>query len=280
MELSNEQYGQILSWMDRQQRRVAELETENNELRRQLDDLRRGVGVSLVIQGRALPVSVLNALEPASAVASSAIPVPAPIGEYLASSLPGTPVPAPRPTHPAYPTYSAPRATQAPITPVSPVTPQHQMASRATPAPDSTWLTGKMRTVRPTAPQSSGMERQRTETPSHEMTPNWLREDTRTPTSPIAPRVQSWLPTPLPATPKPRTLASATGKQQAVRPPLRQEQATTSPTQPRPRRSTLPHLEPEHLPSLAQMTGRQPAVRIPGKPTTERTPFSDSFVLG
>ena len=264
--------------MDRQLRRVAELEAENGELRRQLDDLRHGVGISLVIQGRALPVSVLTAPERGGAVAAHTIPVPT--DEYPATSLPGTPVPAPRPSYPAYPTYSAPLAAQAPITPVSPVTPQHQMASRATPAPDSTWLTGKMRTVRPTALQSSGMERQRSETPSHEMTPNWLRDDTRTPTSPIAPRVQSWLPTPQPATPKPRTLASATGKQQAVRPPLRQEQATTSLTQPRPRRSTLPHLEPEHLPSLAQMTGRQPAVRIPGTPTSERTPFSDSFVLG
>ena len=282
VEVSNEQYGQIVDWMDRQKRQIAELESENRELRRQLDELRRGIGVSLVIQGRALPVTVLPSAEPTGPIAAA--PAPTRTGEYPArypASVITSPTPQPYPMYPAYPTYSAPLPAPVSAQPsFAPLTPD---AVRATPAPDSMWLTSHTRAVRaPAAAPAGGMlEHQRSVTPSQEMTPAWLRDDGRMPMPTVPPAPPSWPSTPQSTQPRPRTLASATGKQQAVRSPLRQgPAAVASPAPGRPRRPTLPHLEPEHLPSLAQMTGRQPVVRLPGTRSAERTPFSDSFVLG
>lgn len=285
MELSNEQYRQLVGWMERQQRRVADLERENRELRRQLDELRSGVGVSLVIQGRALPLTVLPAPEPTGPVAAAAH---ARTGEHPAYGLPNSlsSVPAARPSHSSHPAYSAPLAEQSlsPFFPITPAPPPTPTPVRPTPAPESTWLTGRMRAVRAPAQASrtGESERPRLATPSQEMTPAWLREyeDVRMP-APIIPPAPSWPSTPQPSAQRPRTLTAATGKQPAVRPPLRQSQSSAAlPTPARPRRPTAPRLEPEHLPTLAEMTGRQPAVRLPGKPSAERSPFSDSFVLG
>jgi hypothetical protein len=50
-------YHRLRQWLEQQERRLAEVEAENRELRRQLDELRRGVGVSVVIQGRAIPLA-------------------------------------------------------------------------------------------------------------------------------------------------------------------------------------------------------------------------------
>ena len=256
MELSNEQYRQMVNWMDRQQCRVAELEAENRELRHQLDDLRRGVGVSLVIQGRALPVSVLPAPEPTGPIATE---------------------------RPSYPVYSAPLQAQTPQAGrVSPATPPTAFTPRPMPAPDSTWLTGQMRAVRAPAPAAGASQPSRQTIPSQNMTPTWLREESALPAPivPSAPAVPSWPSTPLSAS-RPRTLASATGKQPAARSPLQLEAQATVPISPaRPRRPTVPRLEPQYLPSLGQLTGRFPAVRLPDKPAGERSPYSDSFVLG
>lgn len=133
------------------------------------------------------------------------------------------------------------------------------------PAPDSAWLTGQMRAVHAPAQRTAGARVARQQAASQEMTPTWLREEAPLsgPVVPPVPSSSSWPSTPGGAAQRPRTLASATGKQPAVRP----------------RRPTVPRLEPEHLPSLAQMTGRHPAARVPVRSAGERSPYSDSFVL-
>ncbi len=285
VELSNEQYTQMVGWMERQQRRVADLERENRELRRQLDELRCGVGVSLVIQGRALPVTVLPAPEPTGPVAAA--PAHARTGEYPAYSMRNSPSSVPAAPW-SLPSSSAPLAEQPP-SPFFPITPAIPPApvptpARPTPAPDSTWLTGRMRAVRaPMTPARAGeFAPPRAAMPSQDMTPAWLREhdEVRMP-EPILPPVPSWPSTTPAASQRPRTLAAATGKQPAVRSPLRQGQSSaTAPNFASPRQPMAPRLEPEPLPTLAEMTGRQPAVRLAGKRPAERSPFSDSFVLG
>jgi hypothetical protein len=54
------EYEQYANWYEHQQRRIAELETENRELRRQLEDLRRGIGIAVLIHGRPIPLTPLQ----------------------------------------------------------------------------------------------------------------------------------------------------------------------------------------------------------------------------
>ena len=50
-------FEEIAAWLEQQVRRVRALEAENRELRRQLDELRRGIGVAVMIEGRAFPLA-------------------------------------------------------------------------------------------------------------------------------------------------------------------------------------------------------------------------------
>lgn len=182
------------------------------------------------------------------------------------------------PAYPQYPTYSRPAAMQ-PAWPMPSEASMPQRAPRSAPAPDSTWLTGQMRAVRAPVSRVEAIGPRSVAANAQNMTPTWLREEVPLP-APSIPSAPSWPSTAMPSMPRPRTLASATGKQPAVRSPLRQGQAPTPFAAAQSRRPVAPRLEPEHLPSLAQMTGHRPAVRLSGKPDTERSPFSDSFVLG
>src|SRR5215468_120936 len=64
----NGEYGQYAEpyaepyadWYEHQQRRIAQLEAENRDLRRQLDELRRGIGVAVMIHGRPIPLAPLQ----------------------------------------------------------------------------------------------------------------------------------------------------------------------------------------------------------------------------
>src|SRR6266536_2196625 len=56
-----------------QKRLMDTLEAENRELRRQLADLRRGVGISLVIDGRTLPLSSERTTHPISSLSAAAL---------------------------------------------------------------------------------------------------------------------------------------------------------------------------------------------------------------
>ena len=53
-------FDEMAAWLLELERRLRVLEAENQELRRQLTDLRRGVGIALVIEGRTVPVAPLS----------------------------------------------------------------------------------------------------------------------------------------------------------------------------------------------------------------------------
>jgi hypothetical protein len=204
-------YEQMSVWLERQQRRIEDLEAENRDLRRQLDELRRGVGVSVMIHGRAIP---LASPSPSGSAYSSDGP---------ASSTPRRPVPAAPISH-SYGS-SAPQPSYAPPAPPQVAARQPAPASY----PDNDWLTGPQRPVKasphrarahviPAAPP-------RARSASQEMTPSWLRSDApapqeprqwrphaRTDSLPVPPRLE-----PIPQAPQ-RTLAQITGQQHAMRP--------------------------------------------------------------
>lgn len=217
MGISEHEYARLVRWVEQQQGHIAALEAENRALRRELADLRRGVGLSVVVQGRLLPVN----------------PTPTEVPQPNAGTTP----------HPSY----------------GPV-PRPPLYS------ESTWITGQARASNPPAPV-----RHRPITPSQEMTPSWLRDnDPHTPPQAPAPR---------------RTLAAATGpyptaprpssQQYRVAPDRQQTARQRVPARPLP---YAPEVAP--MPSLAELTGQRPAIRIPGwSQSGERNPYSDSFVL-
>ena len=249
MEISEHEYARLVRWAEEQQRRLAALEWENHELRQQVNDLRRGVGIAVVVQGRMIPVDPA----PAEMPQPNAGPMPHPsFGPALQHAPRSAPAQPSQPHHmpPIQPTPSAPPA------------PRSQVFS------EEMWITGQTRAVKP--PPAL-----RPTSLSQEMTPSWLREDApQSPTPPPAPR---------------RTLATATGSHPAMPKPPRtappeRQQSGRQRVQARPlSRPSDPRLEAVPLPTLAQLTGQQPAVRIPGREPQqpdERTPYSDSFVLG
>jgi hypothetical protein len=204
-------YEQMSIWLERQQRRIEDLEVENRDLRRQLDELRRGVGVAVMIHGRAISLASL----PSSGSAHSS--------DGPASSAPRRPVPAAPIPH-SYGS-SAPQPSYAPPAPSQVQVRQPAPAS----FPENDWLTGPQRSVKalprrerahvvPPAPP-------RPLSPTQEMTPSWLREAApapqeprqwrpraRTDSLPVPPRLE-----PVPQAPQ-RTLAQITRQQGAMRP--------------------------------------------------------------
>jgi hypothetical protein len=52
-------YLAMTEWLEQQERQLRALTEENRELRRQLSELRRGVGIVLVIEGRTMPLVAL-----------------------------------------------------------------------------------------------------------------------------------------------------------------------------------------------------------------------------
>ena len=252
------------AFMREQQRRIQELELENRELRRQLDELRRGVGMALIVQGRAIPLAPLSpyAMQGGSipyAAIAPALTAPSgwsPQSGHLA--LPGAPsgrignIPSDPPARSASGRwYDTPVPA---ITPVRPRQPTRPLSSEEIASPlgqrqavDASWLTGPVPAVRTrqesAAPQRSGAR------PSQRVTPSWLRED-------------------LPELP------NHSGTEPSARGHLPARGARNNGP-----RSLVPRLEPMPLPSLAQLTGKQPAVRRNAE-DEQHNPFADSFVLG
>ncbi|HLZ21445.1 MAG TPA: hypothetical protein VKQ30_04905 [Ktedonobacterales bacterium] len=249
MEISDHEYARMVRWAEQQLQRVAALEEENRELRRQVEDLRRGVGMAVVVQGRVISVNPA----PAEVPLPNAGPVSHPSFGPVFQTGP-QPVPAQPPYQPPY---------QEPVQP----TPRQEVFS------EGLWITGQTHAVKAPAPA------QRSTSPSQEMTPSWLREDVpQAPTAPPAPR---------------RTLSAATSSHPAMpkpQPPAPPQPPRAAPSAPQPAgrqrvlaRPLTPRLEATSLPSLAQLTGQQPAVRVPGRKRQQpddHTPYSDSFVLG
>lgn len=164
-------YEQMAAFVADLQRRVAQLEAENSVLRQQLDNLRRGVGISVNIMGQTLPVAAASypsspaASYPASPLANP----PAPNGtQYREAAAWG-----------AY--HQAARHTPPP----APRAPQPQAAP---PFPEDAWLSGSGPAVRPQrgerpapSPQRArepepARGHERTPQPSEWITPPFLRE--------------------------------------------------------------------------------------------------------
>ena len=218
MGISEHEYARLVRWVEQQQGHIAALEAENRALRRELEDLRRGVGMSVVVQGRVLPVN----------------PTPPEMPRPQAGTPPHPSYgPAPRP-----PVYS-----------------------------ESAWITGQAHAVNTPPPAPAP---RRPATSSQEMTPSWLRDsEPRTP--PPAQR---------------RTLSSATGAYPSTpRPPAQQHFRAAPDWQQTGRQRVparpLPHSpEVAPMPSLSELTGQRPAIRIPGwSQSDRRNPYADSFVL-
>ena len=259
--------GQMSNLMQLQQRRIAELEAENRDLRRQLDELRRGAGIAVLIEGQAIPLTTLapppaprppvltHPSQPMSAMpampampAMSAMPVPLATRSSTTSGRMPTVRGTAAPSTP-YPRMPMPR----PSTPSAPV-------RAVAPAQDNGWLTGATPVVRP-QPSAAMPATMPTARPASSVTPSWLRDEAPTvvaaPVAPAAPVSQS---------------------------------APVSQVQPRRRLSTgplarpsVPRLQPSGFPTLAQITGRMRAVQAQPQPELwpgERNPYADSFVLG
>ena len=246
---TNGEYGQIAGTIERQQRHIHELEAENRDLRRQLDELRRGIGVAIMIHGRAIPLAPLP-------YAGSSLPSNGPALAYGAGQVsyeqPSVAVPARQsyaktPPAPAHAGSGQPSAGQQPHAQPSPT------------FPESAWLTGPAPALRPSPRfERTPLAEPRPLTPTQEMTPSWLREEAHTPhrraqtEAASDPELQTWRAAPL------YTPRSNVPQDSLLRPV---------------------HLEPAPMRTLAQITGQQRAVR-PNDPADRRTPFSDSFVLG
>lgn len=293
----NVEYAQMTEALRWQQQRIIELEAENRELHRQLDDLRRGVGVSLIIAGRHIPI-VSPAADPITHSAASPAPgSPWASGLHspasptdtapIPTSIP-TPMPMPQP-------MMSPRAfpTQPPIHQPSHHTspqPAHLSArSNARPSettfPEHAWLTGPTPAVKPAQPARQPQAQQARSMPhegdsraefappsqqSQRFTPPaWMTEE--------APTVTSWEPTPAAVLPSYPPLP-------APHPPFPQGNTVPAP-------EDMWHAEQRYTskkyPTLAQITGKHPALSMPGKRKKagashddKHSPFADSFVLG
>ncbi len=182
--------GAMSSWNE-QQRRIQQLEAENAELRRQLDDLRRGVGVALVIHGRAIPLAAQPPSYPSQPDSARSGAAP-----HALSSL--------SPTRASTP-YDAPftAAARPPHAPPQP-----------SPFPEDAWLSDSGSTLM--SPPLTASARQGTS--SQDMTPSWLREHPHGQPAPRASARMRSVPNASRIEQAPmRTLAEITGHHQAVR---------------------------------------------------------------
>lgn len=291
------------AWAEQLQQRVMRLEMENRELRRQLDELRRGVGIAVLIQGR--PVALASpppampgtgsghftdapamsqtgarpAINPQMGPAPRSVPSPAWLTPGPRSRVPSVPIDGPR-------SY-APQMWQGAPSQVPDAGP------RSIPVPaEDLWLTGRQRAVQvprsshgpssfaspysqpmPYAPSMPSTPWQRPETPAQSVTPDWLRDPSPSMPLPIVPPTQT--PTPRPTlapmpTPAPRPASHA----EVGQPPRRIRSGSAA----RPLRGA--RLEPADVPSLAQLTGKHPALRpAEHRADGNRNPYADSFVL-
>jgi hypothetical protein len=147
----------VARWLAEREQRIQALEAENRALRLQLERLRQGIGIALVIDGRVVPIAPsspgITASAPVPAVAPAhqsapahqaapaqqhAIPHP-PRHATGPESIPHTPRPAAaRPTWPPLAETPAQLPAVGPLTPTGPVSAIGQWAAsppRATGAP-------------------------------------------------------------------------------------------------------------------------------------------------
>jgi hypothetical protein len=101
-------YHRLMAQIQYQQRRIAALEAENSELQRRLNDLRRGIGISVTVQGQTMTLSspvitvVSQSSEPADPGITGIFPtIDAPIGAAHATNRSIPPNPYAVPPRPA-----------------------------------------------------------------------------------------------------------------------------------------------------------------------------------
>ncbi len=288
MSATNTPYVQMIDALRWQQQRIIELEAENRELRRQLEDLRRGVGIALVIDGRQISL----ASSPAAASTSTPSTGPAQDAAWTSgahpSSAPTTAsVPTPRPVpSPITPQYALP--TQPPAHAAAHTAPPQRanaQPSEAATFPENVWLTGPAPALKPAQPaqqqpptrHTSRQEQNRRVEPQQPpqqlqrfTPPAWLHEE--------APSAASWESEPEASAPSSHPRVAA-----------RRHYTPHNPIPPVPEEIWRAEQQRDmgKFRTLAQITRQQPAVSIPGKPRktnnthdTDHSPFADSFVLG
>ena len=195
----------VTEYLAEQRQRIADLEAENRALRAQLDALCRGEGVSVLINGRQIPLAAL-----AAAAASHAE------AEHGRQRTPSTP-----------PDLYHHPAQRVPMPP--PHTPAHGEAV----FPEDAWLTSPSPAARPAGPGQRGSDTgAHALRPSERITPEWLRGARQSPAAPPQPQHQpaagnrsgdawsdSYGPAPF------GTLAQITGQRPAMRPQRRDPNA-------------------------------------------------------
>lgn len=223
----------MAAWIESRERRIRTLEAENEELRRQLDLLRQGAGITVLIDGH--PYALAASTPPASA-ASPAIPTdtrPAaapslrtgarvPVQRPHASQPGDNPyLPRPGASAPPASSYAFEQPWRAPTPPAPqlpapqpgpslpsmpttqmPITAARPIARRPR-ATDSSWLTDERPTVPGSSPGSGPRIRIPTNSPREEDA--WLRSGAAWPQPPQRPAALPELPAPSahPATPIP-----------------------------------------------------------------------------
>ena len=141
----------LARWLTEREQRIQALEAENHALRLQLERLRQGIGIALVIDGRVVPMApsspgiTASAPVPAVAPAHQAAPAqPHAIPHMPRHATAPQPIPHPsrhsgaRPTWPPLAETPAQLPAVGPLTPTSPVSAIGQWAAsppRATGAP-------------------------------------------------------------------------------------------------------------------------------------------------
>lgn len=252
------EYRQALAWIEQLRTRVAQLEAENGDLLRQLDELRRGVGVAVVIQGHAIPLA-------APLSSTGARQTGAPIAAFPPASQP-FPTPYPAPNGPISAPYPSAYPQSAPLS--SPLGGGAQTGRTPALSSENGWLTGQIPAVRPgnaaSTGQRGGGQRQQIR-PSQRVTPEWLREETQGGQQPV----------------QHRPVSRGTDQIPEASPYPGAANARPRPRGGVPARPISGQESSEPLPSLAELTGHIPAVRGRGKLSQrERDEFDDSFVLG
>jgi hypothetical protein len=83
----------VARWLAEREQRIQALEAENHALRQQLERLRQGVGIALVIEGRVVPMAPSSA----GVITSAPVPAVAPVPAHNATQPRPVPHPIPHP---------------------------------------------------------------------------------------------------------------------------------------------------------------------------------------
>jgi hypothetical protein len=133
--------GDMASWLERVGARLRELEAENAQLKQQLDDLRRGLGIAVMIEGRLVPLAALAPNEQPQHPRPAAGSQPRPAAPVPPSLLPHTgQVPVPTVTPRAQPAPAPARHSFGPLASTPDELPAVRGLLPASRQPEREWL--------------------------------------------------------------------------------------------------------------------------------------------